>query len=207
MVSYGQVIGGQYMNASVVTNYKGDLVVQYSFKKRKLTADEVSEWEEMFPESRGSAVAAVGQAIAGAALPGFVGKMASAALGATVDVTKRPPRTIRVDWSDGKQSLIKLPESLFTHLAVVLREQRIESTTARPIPEIVAPTPDVAGQIFAHLSGFLKDRHAEPAGTTASNIPQLDVTEHIVKLAALHEQGILTDDEFATKKAELLARL
>ncbi len=34
-----------------------------------------------------------------------------------------------------------------------------------------------------------------------------DVTEQIKKLAELHDQGILTDEEFETKKKELLARL
>ena len=34
-----------------------------------------------------------------------------------------------------------------------------------------------------------------------------DVTEQIRKLGELHDQGILTDDEFETKKRELLAKL
>lgn len=34
-----------------------------------------------------------------------------------------------------------------------------------------------------------------------------DLTEQIAKLAALHQQGVLTDEEFATKKAQLLDRI
>jgi hypothetical protein len=34
-----------------------------------------------------------------------------------------------------------------------------------------------------------------------------DIAVQIRKLAELHSQGILTDQEFATKKAELLARM
>ena len=34
-----------------------------------------------------------------------------------------------------------------------------------------------------------------------------DVTEQIRKLGELHDQGVLTDDEFESKKRELLARL
>src|SRR5436190_11547762 len=34
-----------------------------------------------------------------------------------------------------------------------------------------------------------------------------DVTEEIRKLGELHDQGVLTDDEFESKKRELLARL
>lgn len=33
------------------------------------------------------------------------------------------------------------------------------------------------------------------------------VTEQIRKLSELHEEGILTEEEFSAKKAELLARL
>ena len=33
------------------------------------------------------------------------------------------------------------------------------------------------------------------------------VTQQIRKLAELHEQGILTDEEFTSKKTELLSRL
>ncbi|TXK17817.1 SHOCT domain-containing protein [Homoserinibacter sp. GY 40078] len=44
----------------------------------------------------------------------------------------------------------------------------------------------------------------EPAPTAA---PGVDVTEQIAKLASLRDAGVLTDEEFTTKKAELLARL
>jgi hypothetical protein len=45
---------------------------------------------------------------------------------------------------------------------------------------------------------------AQLAGVTSA---QPDVTEQIAKLAALRDQGALTEDEFATKKAELLGRI
>jgi hypothetical protein len=44
---------------------------------------------------------------------------------------------------------------------------------------------------------------AAPAGTA----PATDITDQIAKLAALRDQGILTDEEFSAKKAELLSRL
>ena len=88
----------------------------------------------------------------------------------------RPPRTVRVDWVDGKQSLIRLPEQLFTHLTVVLRDRQAAA--------VVSP---VAG--------------------AAQSAPQLDVVEQIGKLAGLRDLGVLTDEEFASKKGELLARL
>ncbi|XVV14368.1 SHOCT domain-containing protein [Actinoplanes sp. CA-131856] len=37
--------------------------------------------------------------------------------------------------------------------------------------------------------------------------PRTDVVAQIEKLASLHAAGILTDQEFAAKKAELLSRL
>lgn len=35
---------------------------------------------------------------------------------------------------------------------------------------------------------------------------ELSVAEELAKFAELHEQGVLTDDEFAAQKAKLLAR-
>jgi hypothetical protein len=43
---------------------------------------------------------------------------------------------------------------------------------------------------------------AEPA--YESGPPQVDTAEEIRKLAELHEQGILTDEEFAAKKKQIL---
>lgn len=43
---------------------------------------------------------------------------------------------------------------------------------------------------------------------TASPVDhQVDVFEQLRKLAGLHEAGVLTDEEFSQKKADLLARL
>src|SRR3954454_14471209 len=103
MVGQGKVIAGHHINATVSTGNKGDLVVQAGFKRRKLTAAEVAEWAEITTEAGGgsSAAGAVGKVVAGAVLPGFMGKVAGAALDATLGSTARPGRTIRVDWSDG----------------------------------------------------------------------------------------------------------
>jgi hypothetical protein len=178
MVGQGKVIGGHYINATVSISNKGDLVIPAGLKRRKLTADEVAEWEEVTVEAGGSSAAAgaVGKLVAGAVLPGFMGKVAGAALDATLGSTARPPRTIRVDWLDGKQSLIRLPEKLFTHLTVVLKDR-----------QVVAPPA------------------SDPLA--AQSAPQLDVAEQIGKLALLRDQGALTEEEFANKKSDLLARL
>jgi hypothetical protein len=179
MSGQGKVVAGHYIDAAVSTGLRGDLVVQTGFKGRKLTAAEVAEWDEVAAQAGGGSAAvagAVGKIVAGAVLPGFMGKVAGAALDATVKSAARPPRTVRVDWSDGKQSLIRLPEQLFTHLTVVLKDRR----AAAPLT-------------------------ADPV--VRQSAPQLDVVEQLGKLAGLRDQGVLTEEEFANKKGELLARL
>jgi hypothetical protein len=194
---YGKVVGGDYMNAAIDTNRKGELALSLGFKRfPSLTVDSVAAWEEI-PEARGGAAGAVskvGQAVARAALPGTAGKAASAVIDSTVEtVTGR--RTIRVDWVDGKQSLVRLPDKFFQHLAIFLADRRIATATA--IAQPAAPTPAAPPGLIGQI--------AQLAGMTPAAQP--DVTEQIAKLAALRDQGALTEDEFATKKAELLGRL
>ena len=50
-------------------------------------------------------------------------------------------------------------------------------------------------QLFAHIS------------TQQQNIPQPDIPEQIEKLAQLRDKGIITEEEFQAKKADLLSRL
>jgi hypothetical protein len=180
MSGQGKVVAGHYINATVSTGFRGDLVVQTGLKGRKLTAAEVAEWEEVTAEAGGgSGVAgAVGKIVAGAVLPGFMGKVAGAAIESTLGSAARQPRTVRVDWSDGKQSLIRLPDNLFTHLTVVLRDRQAAALLTPELDPVVA-----------------------------QSAPQLDVVEQIGKLALLRDQGVLTEGEFAGKKGELLARL
>ena len=178
MGGQGKVVGGHYIDSTVSTNNKGELVIPAGFRSKKLTAAEVAKWEEVPGDTGGGSAAAgaIGKVVAGAVLPGFMGKVAGAALDATLGSTARPPRTIRVDWADGKESLIRLPEKLFVHLTVVLKERQVAApVTADPV--------------------------------AAGSAPQLDVAEPIGKLARLRDQGALTEDEFASKKGELLARL
>src|SRR5688500_7061064 len=84
IVGYGRVIAGDYLDASVSTRGSA-LGVQAGFKFRKLTPENFAEWDEVVPDGKGNAVSTVGKAVARAALPGRLGKMASAAAGATID--------------------------------------------------------------------------------------------------------------------------
>ncbi len=52
-----------------------------------------------------------------------------------------------------------------------------------------------------------KDAFTQRATEATKPQSATDIPEEIKKLADLHEQGILTDEEFSTKKAELLARI
>lgn len=180
MVGQGKVVGGDYINRAVATDHRGDLFIQAGLKRRKLIATEVAGWEDVTGEAGGGSGAsgAVGKVIAGAVLPGFIGKVAGAALDATMGSSAHSPRTIRVDWNDGKQSLIRLPDKLFTHVALILKDRKIAAPATTQTGSVAAP-------------------HA----------PQPDVMEQIGKLAALRDQGALTDEEFTRKKAELLDRL
>jgi Short C-terminal domain/Bacterial PH domain len=61
----------------------------------------------------------------------------------------------------------------------------------------------------AYLSGAVSAAQPQPPAGTASVNPSVgsDVMGQIQQLAALHAAGALTDEEFASKKAELLGRL
>ncbi|MDW4572591.1 SHOCT domain-containing protein [Microbacterium sp. M3] len=208
----GKVIGGHYLNAFVSPIIGSTLVVQAPFKPRKLTSDNVATWAEVPTDSKGNPLSAVGQAVAAAAIPGRFGKAASAAVGATFDALG-PSHIVRVDWVDGKQSLIKLPDSLYKHFAVMLSARHVPdpepAVTQEPAPQPAAPT--VTDKAFDLVSGIVKDRwpskSAPLAGTETAAAPQVDITEQLTKLASLRDAGVLTDEEFTTKKAELLARL
>jgi len=94
----------------------------------------------------------------------------------------------------------------------------------RPVARTVARTAVVAGTATA-VSGNVARRQAarqapaEPApappppaaaappAAAPPPAPAADPTEQLTKLAALKQQGLLTDEEFATQKAKLLDQL
>ena len=58
------------------------------------------------------------------------------------------------------------------------------------------------------LAAYLESLRNEPADSSiARAAPAESITDQIKKLGELRDVGLLTDDEFNTKKAELLARL
>lgn len=205
--SQGKVIGGDHLNASIMPNLKGDLALTGQGFRRtpNLVPSAVESWEETYPEVRAGAggLSRVSKAVARAALPGFAGKAASAAVGAAADSARQPPHTIRVNWVGGGQSLIELPEKLFQHLAVVLRGCQIASTPPPPSPTPAGPI--AASGVVAKVARFVSD--SVPEREQAPPGGQLDIADQIAKLAVLRDQGVLTDEEFAAKKTDLLSRL
>jgi len=196
----GKVVGGQYVNATINTNRKGELALTGSGFARtpNLTADAVVAWQEIISDKRRGAAGAVskfGQAVARAALPGSAGKAASAAVDSAIDSAMGALHTVRVDWVDGKESLILLPDKLFQHLGILLKDRQL--ATVAPAPAAAPPTPDSPPGVIGQL--------AKLAGVATTSQP--DVLGQIAKLAALRDQGALTEDEFAAKKAELLGRI
>jgi hypothetical protein len=208
MMGYGRVVGGDYLNASVSTPIGSTLVVQAGLKFRKLVPENVAEWDEVVPDGKGNVVSAVGKAVAGAVIPGKFGKAASAALGATLD-SLGPSHVVDIAWTDGKRSLIKVPDSMFKHLNLVLREQRAEPVELVPgaaVATAAAEKPSVAEQAFSFVTGIVKDRLPSRAEETAEQAKS-EVMDQLKELASLRDAGVLTDDEFTAKKTELLARL
>lgn len=191
-MAQGKVIGGQHVNAVVSIGRRGDLTLlapgnvaqAYGFKRPKLDAASVARWELAGTETRATGAAGVanvvGQAVAGAVLPGLIGKAAGAALGAAANKAAAPTYVVKVDWVDGKQSIIRLPEQLFQHFAVVLKDLEV---VTEPAPSENASAPIL------------------------TPVAQPGIMEQIAKLGALRDQGVLTEDEFSQKKADLLSRL
>lgn len=91
-------------------------------------------------------------------------------------------------------------------LPVVSRngEPSISPTSASSIAEITAVPASVAVDASS-TANEVRD-HSE-SKTTDATIGQIDIFSSIEKLAGLLAKGILTQEEFATKKTELLSRL
>ena len=98
---------------------------------------------------------------------------------------KKQDKFLRVDWA-GKHSIVfgkAMVDAETLKQRVVEGVRQVREANGEPpggVPNLAAPTAD------AKIA---------------------DVTDAIAKLAALRDQGILTDDEFSAKKAELLSRM
>lgn len=196
----GRVIAGEFVNASISINRKGELALTSGGFKRtpNITADSIATWEEVPVDKRRGKTAAIGKvgsAVAKAAIPGPLGKAAAAAVDSTVSSVGSATRHVRVDWNDGAQSLLSLPDDLFLHLRTMLADKRVGGDI-EPSPEV--PAQETKSGFGDHLSKLVTPVLGE-------NPP--DVMEQIAKLAELRNQGVLTEEEFVSKKTDLLNRL
>ncbi|MHA7133784.1 SHOCT domain-containing protein [Oerskovia turbata] len=199
LTNQGRVVGGHLANGTVTS----DLRIQHPrtpFKRPRLSPESVAEWEDLATKDGMAGV--IGQAAAKAAVPGRLGKAVGAGLGAAM----KSGHTVRVDWADGKQSIVELPEKLFLVFSLQLASRRVVTeNSARTEDAAPAPAqPGVTEKIVDLASSVvLRAKQA----TSAQAAAQPDVAEQIAKLASLHDAGILTSEEFAAKKSELLSRL
>ncbi|SNY33876.1 SHOCT domain-containing protein [Paractinoplanes atraurantiacus] len=162
----------------------------------------MAEWEEL--STKDGVAGVMGQAAAKAALPGMIGRAVGAGLGAAM----KSGHTVRVNWADGNQSIIELPEKLFMVFSVLLQGKQVVTEASAQPEEPLTPQPGVTDKILDLASSVIqRGKFAGPTAPPALAAPQTDVVAQIEKLASLHAAGILTDQEFASKKAELLGRL
>ena len=95
----------------------------------------------------------------------------------------------RVDKADAEAS-----KTLLTQLMVGIHPAQAPAAPAAPQASAVLPAPAVE-----------PSPALAPAPAPSSGQP--DVLEQIAKLAALRDQGVLTEEEFSAKKADLLSRM
>jgi hypothetical protein len=58
-----------------------------------------------------------------------------------------------------------------------------------------------------HLGNWVSRDYAKKAVVAQVHVGEGDPLAVLERLAKLHEQGVLTPEEFATKKAEILGRI
>ena len=101
---------------------------------------------------------------------------------------------------------------LFVVLLVALGALWIERTRQQTLKEFPdASAPDLFGDARTRVTSWWDARRAERAATPATTAPPIaeaaatDVAGRLASLADLHAQGALSDEEFASAKARVLA--
>jgi negative regulator of sigma E activity len=88
----------------------------------------------------------------------------------------------------------------------MLRRRPIVGTVARTA--VIAGTATaVAGGVRNHQAQKAQAQQAQAGDTPTPAQGSDDSIEQLTKLGSLHEQGILTDEEFAAQKAKILAQM
>lgn len=85
------------------------------------------------------------------------------------------------------------------------RKLRMEMLTGTTVYGQAAKCREMMDLLREHEILAIFEKNAAPANVPSGGT--VDIAEQIGKLATLKEQGILSDEEFAAKKAELLAKM
>ena len=102
------------------------------------------------------------------------------------------------------RSVVELPNKLYSVLTTLLKDQQIIPDELPQTPQTDEGKQGVAEQVIGLATSVLRK---EVGGGKSDAGPSADVMDQISKLSSLHAAGILTDEEFQTKKTELLGRL
>jgi hypothetical protein len=137
---------------------------------------------------------------------------------------------------DRRQGLVVLTDRRILFVEEGVMRSRLEDFPYAKVSSVQSQTAVMSGklQIFAsgnkavidnvlpkaravEIADYVRHRIAEPASGLATQaagssppvaaVPQPDVTDQLMKLGELRDAGVLTTEEFESKKAELLARL
>ncbi len=101
---FSQVINGEYLNWGVKQNFKGQVVAQWLNKKVVLD-DTTIESYEIIDKSEGKA--SLGKTIGLGAVFGLAGAVAGA------NSKKEGKTTVKINWKDGKKSIIEFDAATF----------------------------------------------------------------------------------------------
>ncbi|MEQ1738193.1 MAG: SHOCT domain-containing protein [Rhodoglobus sp.] len=93
--------------------------------------------------------------------------------------------------------------SVLGDLSIRRRDMNTISFTKKQRSEIDVVVEAIRAALAAQAGGSVS---SPPSGATASTVGA-DILGQIEMVAALHSNGVLTDEEFAAKKASLLERL
>ena len=80
-------------------------------------------------------------------------------------------------------------------------------TEDKVIDYVVSKNFDTANKIYSVFMSAYAPYRTEDSNTESTQNSNIDITEQIEKLSQLKDKGIITEEEFQAKKADLLARL
>jgi len=219
MARDGKVVFGRYLNSIVSADNSGQIVIHAFPRNRKLTNDTVARWEFVGVEHHKRnwrAARFAGRVLDSVVTTAISGTPWMSTTGASM---RGEFYTVKVDWVDGmKSTVVRLPQQLFELFQVNLKDRRA-AQAAPPVlgPGVPPPAPSAPpglevptrASVASPPPSFSPPKPVAPtsAPTSLQHAPQPDVIEQIARLAVLRDQGVLSEEEFSVKKAELLARL